>query len=61
MVPRAASYGWGMARVGGRNLAASWITGILCAGVIGALVWFALPAGAVFAEMVTDALRVFAG
>lgn len=48
-----------MAQVGGRNVAASWITGILCVGVIGALVWFALPAGTVFAEMISDTVRAF--
>ncbi|HTN56192.1 MAG TPA: hypothetical protein VLZ82_08395, partial [Microbacterium sp.] len=32
-------------RVGGRSLAASWIVGILCAAVVGALVWVSLPAG----------------
>ncbi|WCD93906.1 hypothetical protein [Microbacterium sp. nov. GSS16] len=33
------------ARVGGRNLAISWIVGLLCAGVVGALLWISLPAG----------------
>ncbi|MFD5226472.1 hypothetical protein ACFWHT_12690 [Microbacterium sp. NPDC058342] len=33
------------ARVGGRNLAISWIAGVLCAGVVGGLVWLSLPAG----------------
>ncbi|MFS2242138.1 hypothetical protein [Microbacterium sp. OR16] len=33
------------ARVGGRNLATSWIVGLLCAGVVGALLWMSLPAG----------------
>lgn len=33
------------ARVGGRNLAISWIVGILCAAVVGALLWLSLPAG----------------
>ena len=33
------------ARVGGRNLAISWIGGLLCAGGVGALLWLSLPAG----------------
>jgi hypothetical protein len=33
------------ARVGGRNLAVSWVVGILCAGVVGGLLWLALGAG----------------
>jgi hypothetical protein len=33
------------ARVGGRNLAISWIVGLLCAAVVGALMWLSLPAG----------------
>ncbi|WP_309128414.1 hypothetical protein [Microbacterium sp.] len=33
------------ARVGGRNLAISWIVGVLCAAVVGALLWLSLPAG----------------
>lgn len=33
------------ARVGGRNLAISWIVGLLCAAVVGALLWISLPAG----------------
>jgi len=33
------------ARVGGRNLAISWIVGVLCAGIVGALVWLSAPAG----------------
>ncbi|MEV8220365.1 hypothetical protein AB0O65_11450 [Microbacterium sp. NPDC077391] len=33
------------ARVGGRNLAISWIVGALCAGVVTALLWLSLPAG----------------
>ena len=40
------AYGESMAaRVGGRNLAISWIVGLLCAGVVGALLWLSLPAG----------------
>lgn len=40
------AYGEGMsARVGGRNLAITWIVGVLCAGIVGALVWLSLPAG----------------
>lgn len=32
-------------RVGGRSLAVSWIVGVLCAAVVGALLWLSLPAG----------------
>ena len=40
------AYGEGMTpRVGGRSLVASWTVGILCAGVVGALLWLSLPAG----------------
>jgi hypothetical protein len=46
-----------MARVGGRNLAISWIAGLLCTGVIAGLVWFALPIMPVMAEFVGDGLR----
>lgn len=48
MPPRGAraSYGVNMAaRVGGRNLAISWIVGVLCAAVVAALLWLSLPAG----------------
>ncbi|MEV7632165.1 hypothetical protein AB0N64_07145 [Microbacterium sp. NPDC089318] len=33
------------ARAGGRNLAISWIVGVLCAAVVAALLWLSLPAG----------------
>ncbi|UWF77206.1 MULTISPECIES: hypothetical protein [Microbacterium] len=33
------------ARIGGRNLVASWIVGVLCAAIVAALLWLALPAG----------------
>jgi len=33
------------ARVGGRNLAITWIVGILFAGIVGAMVWLSLPSG----------------
>ena len=40
------AYGGHMAaRVGGRNLAISWIVGVLCAAIVGALVWLSAPAG----------------
>jgi hypothetical protein len=34
-----------VARVGGRNRVISWIVGLFCAGVVGALLWLSLPAG----------------
>ncbi|GAB3595258.1 hypothetical protein GCM10027408_00760 [Microbacterium tumbae] len=43
--------------MGGRNLAFSWIVGVLCAGFVGLLVWLAVPAGPVLVEMVGDGLR----
>lgn len=40
------AYGMGMsARVGGRNPVISWVVGLLCVGVIAALLWLSLPAG----------------
>lgn len=40
------AYGVAMAaRVGGRNLAISWVVGIACAAVVGGLLWLALGAG----------------
>ena len=35
----------------------SWIAGILCAGIVGALVWLALPMGPVLVDVIGDALR----
>ena len=32
-----------MARVGGRNTSFAWLVGVLCAAVIGAMVWIAAP------------------
>lgn len=46
-----------MARVGGRNLALSWVAGVVCAGVVAALFWFAMPMGPVLAEFFGGALR----
>ncbi|UYO97761.1 hypothetical protein OED01_03320 [Microbacterium sp. M28] len=46
-----------MARVGGRNLAFSWFVGVLCAGVVGVLLWFAFPAGPAVVEIVGNGLR----
>lgn len=46
-----------MARVGGRNLGMSWFAGIVCVGIIGALVWFSLPMVPVLAQFAGDALR----
>ncbi|WP_197429207.1 hypothetical protein [Microbacterium sp. CCH5-D1] len=46
-----------MARVGGRNLGMSWFAGIVCVGVIGALVWLSLPMVPVLAQFARDALR----
>lgn len=46
-----------MARVAGRNVAISWIAGVLCVGVVLALVWFSMPIVPVMASFVGDALR----
>lgn len=46
-----------MARVGGRNLAMSWVAGVICAGIIAALVWLSMPMLPVLAEFAGDALR----
>ncbi|MBW8764144.1 MAG: hypothetical protein JF592_16460 [Microbacterium sp.] len=46
-----------MARVGGRNLAISWIAGMLCAGVIVGLVWLALPIVPAMAQFVGEGMR----
>lgn len=46
-----------MARVAGRNLALSWFVGLVCAGIVGALLWLSLPLLPVLAEFAGDALR----
>ncbi|MEU4015106.1 MULTISPECIES: hypothetical protein [unclassified Microbacterium] len=46
-----------MARVAGRNLVMSWFAGIVCVGVIGALIWLSLPILPTLAEFAGDALR----
>ncbi|WP_334150425.1 hypothetical protein [Microbacterium sp.] len=46
-----------MARVDGRNLTMSWIAGIFCAGIVGALLWLSLPMMPVLAELAGDTLR----
>ncbi|MFS0895465.1 hypothetical protein [Microbacterium sp. 179-I 3D3 NHS] len=46
-----------MARVGGRNLGVSGVAGVICAGVIGALLWFSLPMLPVLAEFAGETLR----
>ncbi|WP_186307542.1 hypothetical protein [Microbacterium sp. 1.5R] len=46
-----------MARVGGRNLAMSWIAGLLCTGVVLGLVWFAIPIVPALASFAGDTLR----
>ncbi|MBY6061521.1 hypothetical protein [Microbacterium esteraromaticum] len=33
------------ARVGGRNRPISWVVGLICVGIVGALLWLSLPAG----------------
>lgn len=46
-----------MARVDGRNLGISWVAGVICAGIIGVLVWLSLPMLPFLAEFAGDALR----
>lgn len=44
--PGRLAYGMGMsARVGGRNRAITWVVGIMCAGIVAALLWLSMPAG----------------
>lgn len=50
-------YRGGMARVGGRNLGVSWFAGVVCVGIVGALVWLSLPMLPVLAEFAGTALR----
>ncbi|MBB5742166.1 hypothetical protein HD600_000663 [Microbacterium ginsengiterrae] len=49
-----------MARADGRNLAMSWIVGVMCAAVVAALLWLALPMGPVMIQFVGDTLRTVA-
>ncbi|ALX65610.1 hypothetical protein [Microbacterium sp. XT11] len=49
-----------MARVGGRNLAVSWIAGVICAAVVAGLAWFALPMLPVMAEFFGEGIRSMA-
>lgn len=46
-----------MARIGGRNLWLAWPAGLVCAGVVGALVWLAAPAVPGTIAYVGDTLR----
>jgi hypothetical protein len=46
-----------MARIGGRNLWLAWPVGLVCAGVVGALVWLAVPGVPATIAFVGDTLR----
>ena len=46
-----------MARIGGRSLWLAWPVGLLCAGIVGALVWVALPAVPGTVNWIGDTLR----
>jgi len=46
-----------MARIGGRSLWLAWPVGVLCAGIVGALVWVALPAVPGTVNWIGDTLR----
>lgn len=46
-----------MARIGGRNLWLAWPVGLVCAGVVGALVWLAAPAVPGTILFIGDTLR----
>lgn len=46
-----------MARIGGRNLWLAWPVGLVCAGVVGALAWLAVPAVPTTIAFVGDTLR----
>lgn len=41
----------------GRSITMSWIAGILCTGIVVALVWLSFPIVPVLASFVGDALR----
>ena len=41
-------------------MAMSWIAGVICAGVVAALLWLALPMGPVMVQFVGDTLRTVA-
>lgn len=45
-----------MARIGGRNTVVTWMVGVLCVGVIVALLYLASPMGPVLLGYVTDVL-----
>lgn len=49
-----------MAQADGRNLGMSWFAGIVCVGVVAALVWLAAPMGPVLIDFVGDTLRTVA-
>lgn len=53
-------YRGGMARADGSNLAMRWIAGVICTGVVAALLWLALPMGPVMVQFVGDTLRTVA-
>jgi len=46
-----------MARIGGRSLWLAWPVGVLCAGIVGAIVWVALPAVPGTVNWIGDTLR----
>lgn len=46
-----------MARIGGRNIGMSWVAGVLCAVVIGGLLWLSLPMAPALAALAGDLLR----
>lgn len=43
--------------MGGRNLAMSWIAGVICTAIIGALIWFSMPILPALAAFAGEALR----
>ena len=46
-----------MTRIGGRSLWLAWPVGLLCAGIVGALVWVAMPAVPGTVNWIGDTLR----
>ncbi|WP_457100462.1 hypothetical protein [Microbacterium sp. P5_E9] len=46
-----------MARIGGRSLWLAWPVGVLCAGIVGALLWVAAPAVPGTVNWIGDTLR----
>ncbi|GLJ62776.1 hypothetical protein GCM10017576_29070 [Microbacterium barkeri] len=49
----------GAMAIGGRNLAATWIAGLLIVGIIGAILWVAFPSLHIVGDWVVAAVDFF--